>query len=348
MRTQPPDSDLVVPLPGEGEACDPHTIHTHFLGFCVPEVPLGVYTYIRYQPHFPLCQGGVLVFRDLDNLAPTDMAFLDYQMTMPWPRIEGNSFTTPNGLRYEFVEPGRRVAVSYLSAEGDTSIELEATAATPLAARGHVAPDEELYKQEASGGSEQFMHYVGEIVVNGDRFEVDCHYPRDRSWWQVRKESRDANVHPPVSWTPIYFDEQLAFSQVGMESPGTDPLWREAFEIPEGAPTHHYAWVCRGGELREITRVRRDVTRTHPVLSAPLAMEIEAEDEAGDGYSFIGEAIAFSPIPTWPNAASFDSVFRWEDAQGRVGHGPVQTLWSERAARALKAKRGAAAVGLST
>jgi hypothetical protein len=345
-ETQPPETDLIVPLSAEGEGWNPHTIHTHFLGFCVPEATLGVYTYIRYQPHFPLCQGGVLVFQGLDNLAATDMAFLDYQMTMPWPKIEGDSFETPNGLRYEFAEPGRRVVISYRSSEGDTSIDVEATAATPLAARGHVAPDEELYKRETSGGSEQFMHYVGEIVVNGERHPVDCHYPRDRSWRQVRKEHRDANAHPPISWTPIYIDDALAFSQVGIESPDTDPQWGEGFEIPGGSPNHHFAWVCRNGELRGVTRVRRDVTRTHPFLSAPLEMEIEAEDTAGESYRFSGEAIAFSPIPTWPNAASFDSVFRWEDENGRIAHGPVQTLWGERAARALKAKRGPAAIGL--
>ena len=343
MKTQPPESDLIVPLPGDGEPVDPHTIHTHFFGFCVPEVPLGVYAYIRYQPYFPLSQGGVAVFKDMDNLAATDMAFLDYQMTMPWPQIDGNTITTANGLRLEFVEPGKRALISYRSVDADASIEVQATAVTPLAARGHVAPGEALYKQETSGGSEQFMHYTGEIVLRGERYEVDCHYPRDRSWRQTRKESRDANVHPPVSWTPIYFGEDVSFSQVGIEAPDTRPDWREAFEMRDDAPTHHFGWVCCNGELRDITRVHRNVTQAHELLSAPLQMEIEAEDEAGERYRFSGAAIAFSPIPTWPNVASFDSVFRWEDEHGRVGHGPVQTLWSERAAHAVKAKRHAGA-----
>jgi hypothetical protein len=342
VKVQPPDTDLIIPLPGQGESIDPHTIHTHFFGFCVPEVPLGVYTYIRYQPYFPLSQGGVAVFKDLENLVSTDMSFLDYQMTMPWPRIDERTVTTANGLSYRFVEPGRHVLVSYRSVDGEASIEVEATAVTPLAARGHVAPSEEIHKTQDSGGSEQFMRYVGEIVLRGERYEVDCHYPRDRSWCQVRKEARDANIHPPVSWTPIYFDEELAFSQVGIEAPDSAPQWAGGFEIPDRAPTHHFGWVCRSGELRDVTRVRRNVVRAHELLSVPLRMEIEAEDSAGETYRFSGEAIAFSPIPTWPNAASFDSVFRWEDGHGRTGYGPVQTLWSERAARALKAGRAAA------
>ena len=68
-------------------------------------------------------------------------------------------------------------------------------------------------------------------------------------------------------------------------------------------------------------------------------MEVEAQDDAGECYRFSGEALALSPKPTWPNVASFDSVFRWEDEEGRIGYGPVQTLWSERAAHAFKARR---------
>lgn len=343
QTTQPPETDLILPLPSEQDDWDPHTIHTHYFGFCVPEAQIGVFTYIRYQPYFPLSQGGVLAFQGLDNLAYTDMAFQDYQMTMRWPEIDGNAITTANGLRYEFVEPGRRALIAYRSVDGACTVDVEATAVTPLAARGHVIPGEELHKGQDPGGSEQFMHYTGEIVIHGERHEVDCHYPRDRSWRQVRRESRDANLHPPVCWTPMYFGEDLAFNQVGIEAPDTDPDWAGVYEVPEGAPTHHFAWVSRGGEVREVTRVRRAVTESHPLLFAPLEMEIEAEDEAGDAYRFTGRAIAFSPIPAWPNVAAFDSVFRWEDEEGRVAHGPAQSIWNEAVGHALKQRRAARA-----
>jgi hypothetical protein len=188
------------------------------------------------------------------------------------------------------------------------------------------------------------MRYTGEIVLHGERHEVDCHYPRDRSWRQVRKESRTANMHPPVTWTPMYFGEDFAFNQVGIESPDTDPDWAGVYEIPDGAPTHHFAWVSRNGEVRNVTRVRRNVIESHPLLRNPLKMEIEAEDEAGDTYRIKGEAIAMSPVPAWPNIASFDSVFRWEDDQGRIAHGPAQSVWNEACGHALKARRGAVAL----
>src|SRR5712692_4175216 len=112
LMTQPPETDLILPLPDVAD-WDPHTIHTHYFGFSVPEAQLGAFLYVRYQPAFPLCQGGVCIFRGLDNVAPLDMEFVDYEITMPWPRIAANSITTANGLAIEFVEPGRKVRLRY-------------------------------------------------------------------------------------------------------------------------------------------------------------------------------------------------------------------------------------------
>lgn len=52
------DTDLLIPLPAAGESWDPHLIHTHYFGFSVPEAAIGAFLYIRYQPAFPLSQGG--------------------------------------------------------------------------------------------------------------------------------------------------------------------------------------------------------------------------------------------------------------------------------------------------
>src|SRR5258705_8194181 len=86
IATQPPETDLILPLPATGESWDPHTIHTHYFGFSVPEAALGAFLYVRYQPAFPLAQGGVCIFRGLDNVSPLDMEFLDYEITMPCRR----------------------------------------------------------------------------------------------------------------------------------------------------------------------------------------------------------------------------------------------------------------------
>ena len=332
IATHPPETDLVVPLPGPGEEWDPHTIHTHYFGFCVPEAELGAFLYVRYQPAFPLSQGGVALFRGTENNHVLDMAFLDYEITMPYPTIEGNSFTTANGLRIDFTDPGREARVTYRSKDGQVEIDVLQTAVTPLFARGHVMPGEEDHADPArsAGGSEQYMHATGQVTIRGETFDIDCHAPRDRSWRQVRTEQQGgARRMPPVGWSPMYFGPDLIFNQISMEAPDTDPAYAGLFEIPEGAPTHHYAWVHNQGETREITRVRRAVLARHPVTHVAMRQELEAEDETGATYRFTGEAIASTVMPAWPNTAFSDTVYRWEDEQGRVSHGTYQEIWAD-------------------
>ena len=345
FATQPPETDLIVPLPRDGESWDPWTIHTHYFGFTVPEAEIGSFIYIRYQPAFPLSQGGLVVFRGLDGLEPSDSEFIDYRATMPYPTIEGNTFTTYNGLRIEFLEPGRKAHITFASEDGETSIDLIAEAVTPLLARGHVMPGEEVNSDPGNspGGSEQFMHMTGELVLRGARYPVDCMYPRDRSWRQVRNEVPAMPV-PPVGWTPMYFGADLIFNQVGFEAPETDPDWSGLYELPADRPTHHFGWISRNGEILSIARVRRNVLERHPQLHSATRQEVEAEDERGDVHHFSGEAIAVGPIPFWPNATFRDSVFRWEDEHGRVTHSTFQEIWFDGFQRTMKQRHSA--VGL--
>jgi hypothetical protein len=338
LEIQRPESDLIGTVPGDGP-WEPHTVHTHYFGFSIPEARIGGFTYLRYQPYFPLSQGSVCIFQGNDHLAPLDIAYLDWSMTMPWPEVDGNVIIAANGYRIEFLELGRRARVSYASADGQTRFELEQSAITPLVARGAVIPGENLHAIHEPGGSEQFMHCTGELVLRGRRHEVDCHPPRDRSWRQSRTEQRGGRHDPPVVWTPMYFpDTGLAFNQVGFESPGTDPAWEGELQIPDGMPTHHFAWVCREQQLTEVTHVRRRVTRQHPQLHLPLEQEIEATDADGNEYRFRGTAIAAAPIPSWPNASTFDSVVRWEDADGRLAHGPCQGVWYDAYQHAMRTR----------
>ena len=332
-------TDLLIPRPTGGEAWDPETIHTHFFECAVPEAGISIFTYIRYLPVFGVCQGGVLIYQGLDNVVLTDLAYQDYRIAMPWPTVEGNSFTTANGLRVEFLEPGRVAHITFRSAEGNTSIDVVATAVTPLAVRGHILPDEGVNLAETSGGSEQFLRYVGQLVLSGTRYDVDCHWIRDRSWRQVRRESRESSLHPPLCWTPAYFDEDFAFNTMGFESPDTDPPWKNTFDIPEGTPSHVFGWVSRKGEVRGVRRVhRRDIER-HPIFLHPMKTELEIEDDQGDVSFVRGEAIAFSPLPQWYNVSTHESLMRWEDDRGKVAYGPAQTIWNWKAQQAMRHAR---------
>lgn len=328
VHTHPGSTDLLLPLPVEGESWDSHTIHTHYFGFSVPEAAIGAFIYVRYMPAIPLTQGGVCVFQGTDNVEHADMAFLDYEMTMPWPTVEGATITTDNGLTIDFTEPGKSATLCYRACDDRMSFDVVAEAVTPLLARGHVMPGEENHHREGTqpGGSEQFMHMTGRLVLDGTTYPIDCYAPRDRSWRQVRVEKRGAVPSPPVGWSPMYFGPDLIFNQISFEPLDTDPAWQGLYNVGD-RPSHHFAWVQRSDETRAITSVRRNVLEYHPRLHMALRQEISAVDEKGEEYSFRGEAIAAASIPAWPNCSFRDSVFRWEDPQGRVTHSTYQEIW---------------------
>ncbi len=341
IATHPPESDLILPLPAAGESWDPHTVHTHYFGFSIPQAALGAFLYVRYQPAFPLAQGGVCIFRGFGNLSPLDVEFLDYEITMPWPKVEGSAITTANGFSIEFLELGRKACLRYESADGRTRFDVLQTAVTPLFARGHVIPGEELRSDPARGpgGSEQFMHATGELVLRGERFAIDCYAARDRSWNQIRTEDQDAVKVPPIGWTPMYFGEDLSFNQVGFEAPDTEPAWKGIYEIPAGRPSHHYGWVHADGRPRALKSVRRRVLERHPELYAATRQEVEAEDETGRTYRFRGEAIAQAAVPAWPNLSFRDSLYRWTAEDGRVTHCTYQEIWFDAFQLAMKRKK---------
>ena len=344
LQTHSGATDLLMPLPAVDEVWDPHLIHTHYFGFSVPEAAIGAFLYVRYQPAFPLAQGGVCIFQGTDNVEYTDLAFLDYEITMPWPRIEGNVITTDNGLTIDFVEPGKTARITYRSGDGRMSLDVTADAVTPLLARGHVMPGEEDHHDASRepGGTEQFMHVTGDLVLDGTTHAVDCYAPRDRSWRQIRVEKRGAVPVPPVGWSPMYFGTDLIFNQISFEPLDTDPAWAGLYNVGD-RPSHHFAWVLRGDDSRQIKWVRRNVLEYHPRIHLPMRQEITAEDDRGELYRFHGEAIACAALPAWPNTSFHDSVYRWTDEQGRTTHATYQELWFDDYQRAMKRRALAAA-----
>jgi hypothetical protein len=341
---QPPESDLIGLDPSEHAGrYRPHTVHTHYFGFQIPEAEIGCYSYIRYQPFFPLMQGSVQIFQGMDNTSVLDMAHLDYSMTLPWPKIDGNTITTSRGYRIEFLEPGRKARISYRSEDGRAAFELEQTALSPLVGRAAVIPGEDLFAEMSPGGSEQFMHCVGELTLRGRTYPIDCNTVRDRSWNQDRNEDRRGRFDIPVSWTPVYFGDGGYFNQVGFEKADSDPAWAGVLDPPPADYSGAlFAWVGKGEEIREIVRVRRNVTELHPTLHFPLAQEIEAEDSEHNVLRMTGRAVAASPIVAWPHAAAYDSVYRWETDGGAVGYGPCQGVWYEGYQHAMKSRRASA------
>jgi hypothetical protein len=336
FATVPASTDLLIPLP-EGQTWHPHTIHTHYFGFSVPSAAIGAFIYVRYQPVFNLCSGGVCLFQGMDNLRPLDIEHNNYVVTMAYPKVIDNTIETSNGLRMEFLEPGEKIRLTYNSADGAASFDIVQTATTVLLPRGHVMPGEDTDADPAQkpGGFEQFMHCTGTLTLNGQTHAIDCYPVRDRSWRQIRTE--DEVIYPPVGWSPMYFGDDLCFNQIGYESHDAAP-WRAAFTMDPAKPAHYFAWLVKNGEARNVPTVNRRVLRYHPDLFTAVEQEITAIDDQGEQYKFHGEAIAMAQLPSWPNNLFFDSIYRWRDAAGRETYCAYQEAWYHRYQRLMRGR----------
>ena len=176
----------------------------------------------------------------------------------------------------------------------------------------------------------------------------------NRDWFKARKDEYDGCVRSPMLEVITHLagdfrrfaPELVASPQKSMYRIYRDTRFSEnktplkthvAAGFPwRGLPRHEGAglyfevaagWVWAGGEARRLSRVERTVSRYHPDLFAALEQEIEAEDETGAVWRFHGRAIAMAHLPSWPNNFFVDSVYRWEDLEGRVTHCTYQEAW---------------------
>ena len=342
ISTHRPETDLLLSLPNSGEEWDSHTVHTHYFGFDIAEAGIGAFLYIRHMPAFPLSQGGVVIFQGNDNNDIFDCAYVDYELTMPWVSVNGNTIRTENGYQIEFLEPGRAARLTYESHDGKCKFDVTQTAISPLVSRGHIIPgeDDNSDQSRTPGGTEQMMHCVGYLELHGKRYEVDCYPARDRSLNQIRTEARrKAKIVPPVGWTPMAFDEDLIFCQVGCEDPQKNPIWEGLYKIPEGSPNHYFGWCYENGKEVGIEHVSRKVHDYHPETLAAMRQTIAARMSDGRVFKFEGEAVAMSRILAWPNATIRVGVYRWTDEQGRIATNSYQEMWFDQELSGLMRKK---------
>ena len=329
--THPPETDLLLPQPGNGDMWDPMTVFTHAELLSVPEASISIFCYLRALPAYGMSQGGISVFRGLDNPANVGgVTHVDYNETAPWPEVGERTFRTANGLTLEFTEPGRELHLTYESSDGSVRLDVVQTAVTELLARGHIIPGEDVDSDPARrpGGSEQLVRSRGTLKLDGTTHQIDSVDCRDRSWAQVRSEAGNVAQQPPICWTPMYFGDELMFNQVGFENLDTDPLWAGLFEVPDEVPSHFHGWVIVDGEVRKVSNVHRNVLEYHPVLLSPTRQVIHATDEQGDTYHFEGDAVAMAAVPAWTNATLRQFMYRWTNVEtGASALNSGQEIW---------------------
>ncbi|KAF2186199.1 hypothetical protein K469DRAFT_687203 [Zopfia rhizophila CBS 207.26] len=138
-----PEADLIFPEPEAGEEWPTHTIHTHYFGFSIPEEEIGPFIYIRAQPYFKTCLVGISIFKGVDNLRPLDCEHDNIINTLPWPKVTSNVIETANGLKLDFIAPGKKCRITYKGKDGSTHFDIRQTALRPMLPKGFVMPGED-------------------------------------------------------------------------------------------------------------------------------------------------------------------------------------------------------------
>ena len=130
----------------------PHTIHTYYLGFTFPEERIGAYVYLRCQPAFGMCGGGVVIHRGTDNLLTLDAEYSDYEATMAWPQVDGWTITTPTGLEREPHPRGEAIPERHERPQARCPRALTREAHTPRGAAAAHTPRGERHEAGAPTG----------------------------------------------------------------------------------------------------------------------------------------------------------------------------------------------------
>lgn len=346
---RPIEMELHMPTPSAGEVWAPWTCHTHLFTFAVPEADIGVFLYVRYQPASLTSQGGVCIWQGDEALEMLDMAHHDYRVTMGWPTFElgGRKITTEQNYCIEYSEDLLTQRLTYSSRDGNASFDVVARGVTPLYKRANVVPTELLTTGHAvePGGFEQISKYEGELVLNAQRYIIDCHGSRDRSWGQLRPE--DTYPHPPVGLIPQYYGPDLAFSAVCIEHPDTNPSWEGIYEWPEGKSTLFYGWGVVDGELLDMVDVRRDCFDFHPWLTCPRRQEIDVTFSNGRTVHVSGEMTAVASVFAWPNSLMRCALYRWTTEDGRVTYdGYAEQYFDRQYALEMRRRAGITGSGL--
>lgn len=308
-----PEDELLHPEANSRIADDSLT-ETQYLGFSVPEHNINAYGYLWHHPNLGVVSGGLFVYRGLKRITP-QAELCDLRGFSSDRVLAGDlhDYTLDNGYRVQVREPLKRLHMSYADPERENSVDIafEAVAPPVMFADGtHF---------------EQPMRAKGELVLRGERFQVDCFNVRDRSWGKPRPENH--LPIPPLSWVTGVFSENFMFNCTIMDHAGGNPDLAEPFQLTAEQALNS-GWLYRDGKLGRITKAHKSLRRDRDTLR-PQDIELTLADEHGRNIQLRGTLVASCPWQAWPNMNLTDGLVRWE-CEGLTTYGTWQDgIWND-------------------
>lgn len=297
----------------------PSVTETYWFEILVPEAKMLAHVYVYMRPNLSVCSAGVWMNRGFSD-HPLLMDHFNYQATLPMPREEGNVVRVPEiGLTLKFIEPLKRVEISYEPAGGQASMHLMSEAVMAPAVRN------------TCKHFNQFVRYTGTIRLDREEIRVNDISMRDRSWGEARAE--DSNSVPVTSWASGYFpSKKTAFNVIGFDDPKHGVEWSGAYDVPS-EKTLMDGWYLEDGELTKVVRMSKRSDRDPGNRMAPSRVHVDFEDANGRSHTLVGHTRAACWMQNWPNIYVWLPLMEWE-LDGAKGWGDCQEyLWADYAKR---------------
>ncbi len=272
---------------------------TAWFAAAVPERGMGIWTYPLFRPELGIMSCGIYVWEHgHDELWQLPYYRTWWHLPIP-PDIEATSFTLPNGLSYECLQPLTEYRITY--SDGDEmSLEMIFEALHPAHAVG-VVPG-------SHGHLDQLGHVTGELSLGSERIEIDCLEMRDRTW-SPRRESRQANY---LTYSYGAASQTSAFHVATRLDKSGQPKLLTGFVLREGSTVALAAGECE---------VSRDGQ------GRPTSIELTCTCEDGSELHAHGEVLGRMAQPSTPWFV-WVCITRWTFPDGSQATGEHQDTWS--------------------
>lgn len=271
---------------------------TVWFSFFVPERAIGGWLYSGVRPNLNASAGGCWIW-DASATEPWRIPFYERFAHLKMPTTSGATMVWPNGNVNTTVTPGMVYDLEYTDRDR-LHLQLRFTGheePVPLLAGAPPYPKASHFDQTG--------RVTGQFTLDGDRFDVDCHAMRDRSWG-TRKE----RGFRPVGYTWLANDEISLLVYSHPAENGDDAI--------------HTGYVRRGSNVSRVQSGRREVRRD-PSNGWVTEMTMTVVDSAGEQVSIIGTALSRMVLLGSTNVC-VNSVMTWQ-VDGVQLWGEDQDVW---------------------
>ena len=272
---------------------------TAWFSFHHPGRKLGGWLYTMVRPNIGTVAGGVWIWDDSAHL-PWEVPYSTNFSALQLPRDQDlTDITLPTGVSIKMVEPTKTYDLGYSDGEAlQLSLRFDAVMAPqPLTAVGSTFGHANHF--------DQIGRVTGEIVLHGERIEIDCLAVRDRTWGP-RPENRPRQA----AYVTGVATADHGFLAVSNGSSGADPI--------------SYGFLRREGRTVNLSEGQRTVRRDD-ATGWIAEITIDAVDSEGRSLRAIGTPASRITI----NRHTFidvNSLIHW-DLDGAEAWGEDQDMW---------------------